>query len=222
MPTYPKKHGVAEAVLQAIAGYAKSDIEDAEVIMTHALGNALHCKMDDTTIRQIMWEYIAIMTHAAAAGVPISYFHDAVKTWNGTQIPQPAIATPVLVMGNVSPHSRNKPRQPKPDFWIKAITSFDPNVKNGYGLKGKFVNPDEVTGLAKDTLLVAQLTERRLKNKMIYIMRVRDRGGAKSSFIYPQNVKPPIEIPDVDDVRSYNNYDDLYRALGQIGVPHTQ
>lgn len=114
----------------------------------------------------------------------------------------------------VSPHAPvAKGKRP---YWIKVVTSYDPNVPNGYGVKGKFVNPDQLHHEQDDAIVVVQTKDKNAK--LLSLFRVKH--GASSVFKFPNGTS--IDLPNSECLSGrITDYPALYQSLAHHGIPVT-
>lgn len=129
--------------------------------------------------------------------------------------PTPPMLQPVV---QASPHSPVK-RKAKLPYWIKVVTSYDEKTKNGYGLKGKFIYPQDTSNLPTGTILVMQITDFKTKDRVVYTLQT----SASSSINMPlPNGAGSVVLSKVVLLASDTDFDSLYRRLKGLAVPMTQ
>ena len=207
---------IPQPVLDVIATYCKTSNANILPIIEHAIrdyagGNPVRTnKYAEAIVRAILHNIDPDM---------LGVFVDTMRMYTGANTPVPA-ANPVLMMqaqamtpvpaqpASTSPHAPRKRNGPKLPYWFKVVTSVDKKTKNGYGLKGKFINPADMHKEQHGRIVVCQMKDFKTKAIMLYVLDV----DASANTVLNTPSGSQITVP-ANLLVSLNNYDDLFSFL---------
>ena len=209
----PKPTSAPSAVPTAILGLVTRLCENrdaAKLIITHALiGTNSHSPLS-RLMKNAEKVLIAADKNQEVYDLDGALSIGIIASITSTPTPKPTVKSS-------SPHS--PVRKEKKPYWIKVVSSYNPAQPNGYGVKGRFIAPEDVSKLPQNTLLVVQTSHGKKQNVFV----LRKSTGVKAHLSFPSGAKTKtLIIEDADAVSNPANYAMLFSKLGAAGVPKTK
>lgn len=219
-------HNIPQPVVDVIATYCKTSKANIITIVEAAVsplvnGNPVRANLYADMITRIIDSDIdpnvimnivnAIKPHVGS-GIVVGQNPNA----NPVPMTQAQAMTPTPTGARQSPHAPRKGGGPRLPYWFKVVTSVDMKTVNGYGLKGKFINFDDVDKQQQGRIIVVQVKDFKTKAMRLHVLKVD--ANQSCGIVLPHG--NTLGITGADLLVTLSNYKDLFDILTKNhGIP---
>lgn len=157
---------------------------------------AEYCRADKDNSLSVLTEVLRVNAHpdARPAVMAVTAYDAAIR---GRELLNTPIMTKPLgylipkgtTSTAVSPHAPvAKGSRP---YWVKVVTSVDDSDRTAYGVKGRFINCEDVEKLPENTLVMV-MTKHKTK-RLVYVLR--SKHGKPTNIPFPaHSPNPPLVV----------------------------
>lgn len=213
--TVNRKDEIPKALVDVVATYCKRS-GNAWAVINSAL-NAIDTGVGKKLVAE------KVMTHPVVAGSTAANTARLIASSKAMLMPRlGATASPGATMTTSKPLSPHAPvpKGTKKPYWFKVVSTIDPKQVNGYGIKGRLVNPEDLAKLSKGSIVVAQTRYR--KGFIAYVLTKAMKKGMSANIEFPRGSgEATIVVKDWAIRRASRDYHGIFAELASRGVRHT-